>query len=790
MRIIFILLFLIVRTWAGDSHDWQTITTMNDVKDLAVTNGQIWAATTGGIFSYDTSTASVQRYTNLDGLHSVLQQAVVADEHQNIICGGYQGIIDVFNVSSNRWTGLYALEGNPVSDLYVRNDTLWVAAGKGLAVFIWKDGQYVFQDYFLNFNVFPAAVYSVILYAQRVWIGTDVGLLSAPADLSRYTINDPALWKKITTGSGLPDNTIYDLEIAYNKLYMGTGHGIASIDGSFQIQVESNWIKYKDGTYLPVNHLALVDKKLYVSFSRYIYSLDNTHHVLYYLSASSTIQSLVSDGRMHLWFAQKNYGLQRSDWQAPYVFEDPYTNFFRRVYQTSGGSIVATSGGPGAFNYPNGFYIFDRKWTNYRFLGTHWYAIGNADMVYEDRFNNLWIGSWGGGIMVFKQDGQQVFLHSYPGDGQMVTRIGSREETVPLADYPVYSGFFSGVRTHPNYEVITSMKEDYDGNLWLSVYYAGNDRSVAIAPYTANGFISLDSTDWIYFGKDDGIKTSTGGILCMTFDDYGRVWLGTDMDGVYILDYNHTLKDKSDDRLSHLGIDDNLYSNRILSLATDQDGVVWIGTASGLSSYDGVNVYKHVGDPQGLNGPLENQINDIFVDKYNNKWFATTGGVSILRAEHSPWDKNAWLGYNRENSGLVDNSVQSIFVNNKTSQVLIGTDNGMSVYYGSFVQIQDDFKKMIGGPNPFILSEKTVKFTITHLMKNSTVKIFSINGTLIRRLSPEKKLTDGTLQVDGSRAYWDGRDRNGYPVQSGIYLFFAYSEDGKAKAGKIAVIRK
>ena len=108
---------------------------------------------------------------------------------------------------------------------------------------------------------------------------------------------------------------------------------------------------------------------------------------------------------------------------------------------------------------------------------------------------------------------------------------------------------------------------------------------------------------------------------------------------------------------------------------------------------------------------------------------------------------------------------------------------GISIFKGSFAEIQNDFKNVIAGPNPFILRENSL-FTIYKLKDNSTVKIFTLSGKLIRKLQAKDKL------VDGSRAIWDGEDSNGNPVATGIYLYLAYTENGDAFSGKVAVIRK
>jgi len=218
--------------------------------------------------------------------------------------------------------------------------------------------------------------------------------------------------------------------------------------------------------------------------------------------------------------------------------------------------------------------------------------------------------------------------------------------------------------------------------------------------------------------------------------------------------------------------------------------VIWIGTAAGLNSYDGVNVYKHVGDPSGETGPMENRINQVFVDAFNNKWFATSGGISILQAGYSPWETNAWQGYNTENSSLVADEVFAVSVDAVSGEAYIGTNRGLSIYKGTFAELRDSYEFISAGPNPFIIEATNSRFTITNLQQNSTVKIFTINGRLIRTLNANQFNKNEDPALLGSRAYWDGRDHQGNRVSSGVYLYAAYTLDGKSVNGKIAVIQK
>jgi len=69
-------------------------------------------------------------------------------------------------------------------------------------------------------------------------------------------------------------------------------------------------------------------------------------------------------------------------------------------------------------------------------------------------------------------------------------------------------------------------------------------------------------------------------------------------------------------------------------------------------------------------------------------------------------------------------------------------------------------------------------------LQNSTVKIFTIDGLFVRKLSN----FDGT--VIGTQAYWDGKNYKGEYVTTGVYIIFAYTPEGKHTVAKIAVINK
>jgi len=81
-----------------------------------------------------------------------------------------------------------------------------------------------------------------------------------------------------------------------------------------------------------------------------------------------------------------------------------------------------------------------------------------------------------------------------------------------------------------------------------------------------------------------------------------------------------------------------LPSNRVIALAQDRDGLLWIGTRDGLASFDGVQfrIYRH--DPRDVDSLPGNSVQALHVDAENRLWVATEGGgLSVLDARRKTW---------------------------------------------------------------------------------------------------------------------------------------------------------
>jgi len=675
-----------------------------------------------------------------------------------------------------------------------QGDTLWILTNRGASQFYWNGEKYSFRGFFKNFKILPNAFNVIYYHNGFIWIGTDQGLLSARA--ASITLEDPAEWNVYSISSGLPSNQINTITHRNNVLWVGTASGLASINPDEEVQQDTAWgDKQVHSAVAVANQLFLLhnyklDSKRWGSdLYRYVPGTEPDLETAYDFQANM----LHTDGVEDVWIGFEGEGILSRNWNKPLQLDSPGQNTVRYVIRDDQQNTWLSTG---KFKLtPNlGFSVHDgASWTNIDFSNRGWSDLGNSDVIYKDRFGNIWIGSWGGGVILYRES-EFKYFHNYANEGDMLVRTAdsSYSENLPPNESDYRNHFSTHVGASREYEIITSIKEDFYGRIWFGNYWPANGRFFAVTTLNEDGSPKLDPSEWAYFGPESGIPSleEEAGISCFEFDDFGRVWIGTYKKGLYVLDFNNTLTDKSDDFFVHLTTNDRLYSNEVRSIAKDDDGIIWVGTTGGLNSSDGVyannnmNIFRHIGDIEGLAGPLGNRINHIKVDKFNNKWISTSAGLSILRADRSPWDSTGWIGYQTSNSGLVDDQVHGVFIDHQSLEALIATDKGLSIFTGSFAEIKENYSEVIVGPNPFIMDGSDHELILTKLKENSTVRILSLNGTLVRELNSENGF------VRGSRAQWDGKDEQGEEVASGIYLFLAFNEDGTSTAGKIAVIRK
>ena len=133
--------------------------------------------------------------------------------------------------------------------------------------------------------------------------------------------------------------------------------------------------------------------------------------------------------------------------------------------------------------------------------------------------------------------------------------------------------------------------------------------------------------------------------------------------------------------------------------------------------------------------------------------------------------------FTTDNSPLFSNRVHDIAINDKTGEVFFATEYGMVSYRGDAVSSGADFGNVYAFPNP-VRPEYQGEITITGLIKDADIKITDVAGNLVYE-----------TRTLGGQAVWNGRNRQGRRVATGVYLVFCTNDDGsKTNVTKILLI--
>ena len=563
--------------------------------------------------------------------------------------------------------------------------------------------------------------------------------------------NVPDYYLKTT----MADKTVNGIDMSGVYCYLSTGFGLvklnvakAEISDSYNLSFPVNY-SYIEGGYI---YAASQSNGLYrATLTANLLDKNNWTQVGGYVARPKTMdanllnqaKTLSPGGPKYNGFAYIQY-LNNRLYTVPGMFKSGYVD----------------SNTPGSVQI-----LHDGEWANYQenlSLKTGYEYIDNNVLAVDSRnANHVFVGG---------RTGLYEFL-----DGQLKAYYNKDNSLLQGAMY-------KGRELGNNYVLINGLCFDNKGDLWILNSQASRENLLRLS---ADGQMTS-------FSKPALMKDGVGGsvLTSMVFDNRNNLWFCNDhWDYPALFCYQPT----TDKLLSFTRFVNEDGSNLDLvphSVMPLSNGDVWVTTTIGplLLSRSAIDnpetaIFTQVKVPRNDGTNLADyllsgiDVTCMAIDGGGRKWFGTkVNGVYLISADNMTQVKHI----TSSNSPLLSDNILSIAINNTTGEVFFGTDKGLCSYMSDATTPSDrpSGDNTYAYPNP-VKPGYTGPITIVGLSMNADVKIVTTNGVLV---------AEGTS--NGGSFIWDGKDKSGKPVASGVYMVESADEDGNnGVVCKVAIVR-
>jgi hypothetical protein len=358
-------------------------------------------------------------------------------------------------------------------------------------------------------------------------------------------------------------------------------------------------------------------------------------------------------------------------------------------------------------------------------------------------------------------------------------RNGQFYEHFTTDNSPLRSAIANG---NKNYVLTTGLGFDKSGNLWCLNSQA---PGVSLLEYTKEGEWKTHELPETMSGNN-----SLGMLECIFFDSRGLLWFVNNHSGTPALFCYNPATEEFKSWKSFINEDGTRIALVFVRCVTeDKLNNIWVATNMGPLMIPASNIPNSIDEFVQVKVPRNDGTNfadylldgidvtSIAIDGGNRKWFGTNeNGLYLISADNMEQIQH----FTSLDSDLLSDNIESLAINDVTGEVFIGTDKGLCSYMSDATQTFDEMTKenVYAYPNP-VRPDYTGLITITGLTYNADIKIVTSNGVLVA----EGRSNGGTFT-------WNGCDRKGKRVVSGVYMVETATQEGKkGVVCKIAIVR-
>ena len=718
------------------SSRWSDLFSYNNVLAIREDNGKLIAATENGIFFYTPATGEITKLSKANGLHEVKISAFDYNPETKIGLVGYKnGAMDIITPEGITYVVDIPIAAGyngekRINHISITGNLAVISVNYGVSIFRLDKKEFGDSAFFINNGVYEAAKEAVIK-DNSVYVATATGLKSHEMNVtfpifSSWNTVNAGNFSQISVGSTIAYSNL-------NTVYSGNGTTFTALPKGFN--------SIRDITVTPQNIIVAdaLEISIFTSTGAFVKSFD---------FGEQLNTGFVSNSKIFAGTKTSGIKNEAGDFLKP---DGPYSNTSYKI-DLLGNQVLISSGGRDAYDTP----VFN-NFGYYHFNGTNW-VYPNFFKTFPGPLNVM------DAVMNPAKPSEIFFVNWTPIDGQKgIYRMENDEYKNIYASTGNWLNRVAGLTFDENNQLFVSSAANSD-KIGFYYYIPASDSFNLVnvinsgstqKPFTKNGILYIPAP---FFGG--------GGLL--------------------IYDYKNTPTQLGDDRFKMIRKNNNLPADGVVSAAIDKNDDVWIGTRIGLRILQNPSAAIDEDNPRtepiiieenGVGEELfrDSPILQIEVDGGNQKWVSVDeGGVFYLSSD----GQKTFNHFTKQNSPLPTNSVTDIKVDKQTGKVYFVTLDGVMVYQGDVLSVNENFGEVLVYPNPVVYANYKGNVRIRGLAEKTNIRITDAAGNLVHQ-----------AVAKGGYYEWNLNNQRGVRVASGIYFVLMTNSDGTDTAtAKIAVV--
>ena len=782
-----IILILLSFSFAVNLNQWNNISSDLSPNHLVEIEGNLYGSGKGGFFIYNLETNNF----TLNNHNQCLEVASISSDDNNdlwILCQNGTLYKQNSNLIINH------LNIDQAIDFIIHEESIYVIYENdnvyGIADFSFNNNSLVYNDYYESFTENISEEFkSIIVLNNYIYLLTDNGFYYADIDSN---LKFPNNW------NNLDDiNTPIDICSFNEKLIFINTNFLQVFDVSAnQVFTQSESIDFELGGFITQsinsNVLSIVGTEKIIAFNS---SFDIIGE--YQGDFSNTISIYPESNRIYLGVANQGFWIidkyiQKCAPNCPmsYDIEALYFNN-KKLYGVSRDGVFV-------YDQDEFFNLLSNRSQNNYLMSDY---INDCNMFNGHQLSYIPGSKISSSIISYNNE---IFI---PNSGIIPSEIEDRGGLITIneddftIDNIIGESQLEGLNgiydsNTNNYLTINQIKKDNLNRIWVVNPYAEQSGHIlSILSPEDKSWSSIDAPDnQSYLPQEIAFDSNSLGWVAFRYetklvnsDVYSSGGLKIVMpNGNWFLVENlEALPGGNDGNVSVWSINfSNFQGNEIL----------WVLTSSGVQGYS---------ISPSLNGDFFNddlsddylfRIDEIYpldfftnisfskgdkikIDPQNNIWIITAhSGIYVIKNNIEFWPNSD--GINVENSDILSNVVRDVVFDTENGIAYIATNKGLSVLGIPFEENQNNRNVGIS-PNPFVIGTNN-EILIEDMYSGSLIKVMTLSGKVVKEIQ---------LPYNENKINWDGIDKKGRVVDTGVYLVVVENEKYGNGLTKLAIIK-